>query len=108
MISNMKAKDIYQAIKAKHAAVTLKDIRNELQKPRDQTNKGYLVIQAIIPGLITDERWLFNDCYDDANHLERVVFFNKELVQLLTLFPSVLILDATYKTNRFNLPLINI
>jgi hypothetical protein len=106
--SNMKAKDIYQAINAKHAAVTLKDIRNELQKLRDQTNKGYPVIQAMMRGLINDERWLFNYCYDDANRLERVVFFNKELVKLLTLFPSVLILDATYKTNRFNLPLINI
>jgi MULE transposase domain len=37
-----------------------------------------------------------------------MIFFNKNLIKLLVLFPSVLMLDATYKINRFNLPLVNI
>jgi MULE transposase domain len=62
----------------------------------------------MIRGLINDPKWLYDYYYDEENRLERIIFFNKELVKLLTLFLSVLILDATYKTNRFNLPLINI
>ena len=106
----MKATAIYKAIKVKfpHVTMTLKDIRNKLQKLRDQFNKGYPVVQSMMRGLVNDPKWLYDYCYDDENRLERIIFFNKELVKLLTLFPSVLILDATYKTNRFNLPLINI
>jgi hypothetical protein len=109
--TTMKAKGIYQAIKAKfpNAAITLKDIRNELQKLRDHSNRGYPIIQAMIRGLEnTPEKWIYDYCYDEDNRLERVIFFHKDLIKLLVLYPSVLILDATYKTNRFNLPLVNL
>jgi MULE transposase domain len=40
--------------------------------------------------------------------LERILFFHNESLQLLYLFLKSYVLDSTYKTNRFNLPLLNI
>ena len=45
---------------------------------------------------------------DDYERLERVLFFYNASLQLLRLFPKSYVLDATYKTNRFNLPLLDI
>jgi hypothetical protein len=52
----MRATEIHKAIKAKFpaAALTLKDVRNKLQKLRDQTNKGYSIVQAIMRGLVNN------------------------------------------------------
>lgn len=45
---------------------------------------------------------------DDYKRLKRVLFFYNASLQLLRLFPKSYVLDATYKTNRFNLPLLDI
>jgi hypothetical protein len=59
-------------------------------------------------GLVNNLQWVFDYCYDEDNRLERVIFFHKDLIKLLILYPSVLILNATYKINRFSLPLVNL
>jgi MULE transposase domain len=107
--SNMTARAVYTYLKEEFpdAAITLKDVKNEFQKLQDQANRGYPIIQAMMRGL-EEGPWVFDYCYDDSNRLERLVFCHKKTVELLHLFPNVIILDATYKTNRFNLPLINI
>jgi hypothetical protein len=65
--TTMSGKTIYQAIQAEYpeAAVILKDIRNEVQKIRDQINKGYPVIQAMLRDIIDDPKWLYDYCYNE-------------------------------------------
>jgi hypothetical protein len=54
------------------------------------------------------EEYQFHYIFDDHDRLERVLFFHKDSLQLLHLFPKSSVLDATYKTHRFNLPLLDI
>jgi len=54
------------------------------------------------------DEYQFHYVLDDHERLERVLFFHNASLQLLRLFPKSYVLDATYKTNRFNLPLLDI
>ena len=45
---------------------------------------------------------------DNIHRLSHLFFSHTESLQLLALNPEVLIIDCTYKTNRFNMPLLNI
>ena len=45
---------------------------------------------------------------DGVHRLSHLFFSHTESLQLLALNPEVLIMDCTYKTNRFNMPLLNI
>src|SRR5271163_3108031 len=45
---------------------------------------------------------------NDKNQLLRLIFFHDESLKLLQEYSSTIILDCTYKTNHFNMPLLNI
>ena len=45
---------------------------------------------------------------DNTHRLSHLFFSHTESLRLLALNHEVLILDCTYKTNRFNMPLLNI
>jgi hypothetical protein len=96
-----------EMVKNPEAPVTLKDVENAFATVRDETLEGRPAIQAVMHKLQNDENWLFDYCYNDLHQIERLVFFHKRCVQLLHLFPESLVLDGTFKTNRFNMTLIN-
>ena len=45
---------------------------------------------------------------DGINRLTHLFFAHEESLKLLALFPEVIIMDCTYKMNRFRMPLLNI
>ena len=47
-------------------------------------------------------------CIDENDRLDRLAFFQRNSIKLLRLYPVVIIIDATYNTNRFGTPLVNI
>jgi hypothetical protein len=108
--SGISARAFYDAemVKNSDAPITLRDIQNEYATARDEALEGRPAIQAVMHKLENDENWLFDYYYDDLHQVERLVFFNKRCVELLHLFPESLVLDGTFKTNRFNMTLINI
>jgi hypothetical protein len=106
----LTAKDFYDSLMAKDSdyAVTYKDVKNDFAKLRDVQNRGYPAIQALLHQLDNDPEWLFDYSKDTLGRCERLVFIHKKSVRFLRLFPQSLILDGTFKTNQFNMTLINI
>ncbi|WP_368855845.1 hypothetical protein, partial [Salmonella enterica] len=45
---------------------------------------------------------------DERNALENVFFAHEDVPSLLHTFPYVLYMDTTYKTNRYDMPLLQI
>ena len=58
-------------------------------------------------------RSISNDFYyayqvNEDDKLERLTFLHRNSIKLLRLYPDILIIDVTYNTNRFGIPLVNI
>ena len=85
---------------------TLKDIQNAYSSQKRQENYGVLPIQAMMNNLGDDFVYAYER--DAFNCLIRLVFCFKKMIQLLILFPDSMVLDITYKTNRFGMFLLNI
>ena len=88
------------------APLTLRDIENVYSEVKKAMNHGLPAVQAMISKL--GEEFQFHYVLDDHERLERVLFFHNDSLQLLRLFPKSYVLDATYQTNRFNSPLLDI
>jgi hypothetical protein len=54
------------------------------------------------------EAFYFHYSVDDHERLVNMVFFKKASLDLLRRWPYTIILDATYKTNKFSLYLVDI
>lgn len=63
-------------------------------------------IEAMIAKV--DNSFQYHCVLNEHDRLERVLFFHDASLQLLRLFPKSYILDAIYRTNRFNLSLLDI
>ena len=85
---------------------TPKDIQNRYSHQKQLQNQGLLPIQVMMTNLGSDFHYDYERDID--NCLNRLTLFHKETTQLLCLFPFTLVLDITYKTNRFGLYLLNI
>jgi hypothetical protein len=87
-------------------AITLKDVHNYRSKIHQEVLDGRSSIQALLFQLEADFL-TFNE-RDSEQQIIRLVFFHKESLALLQRHSEVLIMDSTYKTNQFGLPLFNI
>jgi hypothetical protein len=86
--------------------LTLRDVENVYRNVKKTMNRGLPAIQAMM--LKLGEEYQYYYVLDDHERLERVLFFHNASLQLLRLFLKSYVLDVTYKTNRFNLPLLDI
>ena len=107
-ISSISARDTLSSLRTQfpEAPLTLDDIRNVYQEVKAAMNNGLSAVQAMISKLSNE--YQFHYVLDKDDRLERVLFFHNESLQLLHLFPKSYVLDSTYRTNRFNLPLLDI
>ena len=87
--------------------LTLRDIYNERQAIQQDELQGRLRIQAMLMDLAEDF-YLYYDWDENTQQLTRLAFFHKKSLGFLSRWPEVLVMDATYKTNRFNLPMHNL
>jgi len=107
-IAQISARDTLSSLQAQfpEAPITLRDVENVYSNVKKAMNRGLPAIQAMIMKL--GDEYQFHYALDDHDRLERVLFFHNESLQLLRLFPRSYVLDSTYSTNRFNLPLLDI
>src|SRR6266536_775812 len=98
-------------------AITMRDIRNERARQKFMELKGDTPITAFFKALVSndDEVSDFFFRYRTQSMIEagggpltHLFLTHWDHSELLTQNPEVLILDATYKTNRFRMPLVNI
>ena len=87
--------------------ITASDIRND----RKTIRAGYLgersSIEVLLDELSTSE-WVFDVRKDSENHIQYLFFAHKKQIELLRANPDVLLMDCTYRTNKFKLPLLHI
>ena len=84
-----------------------KDIDNIIQKERQKQLGGMTPLQWLLKELQDNG---YNPRFEtkDGNILSKLMYLHPQAIQLWKDHPDVLLIDCTYKTNRFNMPLLNI
>jgi hypothetical protein len=86
---------------------TMQDIYNLRRELRAELLEGQSPIEAMLYELEVG-KWEFNYQLDDNGHITQLFFTHPESLSLLKQYPEVLLMDCTYKTNRFRMPLLDI
>nr|KAJ0187879.1 hypothetical protein LSAT_V11C900487460 [Lactuca sativa] len=86
---------------------TIKTIYNAQQKIRMHEQAGRTPIQVVMSLLHTND-YVYEFTTRDSNELENLFFVHPTSWKIWRAFPHVLIIDATYKTNKYNKPLVQI
>ncbi|XP_012832655.1 PREDICTED: uncharacterized protein LOC105953529 [Erythranthe guttata] len=86
----------------------LRDVYNESQRIKREKMKGKTVIQHLWYELSESgyNKWHRTNPAGDA--VQDVMFAHPDSIKLLQLFPYVILMDCTYKTNRYEMPLLEI
>lgn len=83
----------------------VKDVYNVRLQIRGETLAGKTPIQALVDQL-QDDKFKWRVKTDRDGHVTHLIFAALESLSLYQAYPEVLLLDCTYKTNRFHLPLL--
>lgn len=103
-----RANQTRQLIEVKPGSQPLvRDIHNVKSRLRDTWLDGRTPIQGLFD-LITESNWAHRTLTAANGTLQNLLFASTTAICLARHFSTVLSLDCTYKTNRFNLPLLHI
>jgi hypothetical protein len=107
-VSTITAKDTHSAVQIQYPEIPIKlaDIYNLQANQQSEKDQGLPAIQALVREL--GEDFHFHYSTDKHERLINLVFFKKDCTELLRRWPYTIILDATYKSNKFNLYLVDI
>ena len=103
--------------KSSENPITLQDIKNVRKKHRTESLQGKTEIQTLLQELIkadwevkyyTEITTNPQSSASSGQAVRRLFFAHPESIKLLVQFPEVLLMDCTYNTNRFNVPLFTI
>ena len=84
-----------------------KTIYNARQAAKLEQLDGRTPIQALFDTLQT-ANYYYRFQADEAGRVQNLFWTNPLSIQMMRSFPHLLLMDCTYKTNRFKLPLLNI
>jgi hypothetical protein len=85
----------------------MKDIYNARQWIRSSNLNGRTPTQALVAEMSSDD-YIWNAPSGLDGHVTHLFFAPRQLLELYKTYPEVLLIDCTYKTNRFHMPLCNI
>lgn len=86
---------------------TAKEVHNELSIARREELCGRSPVMALYESL-ERESFEFSAHFNEDGSLERLIFSHKDSVKLCQRWMTVFVMDCTYKTNKFGMPLLNI
>lgn len=86
--------------------INLKDIFNIQAKEQVKVDDGLPTIQAMVRSM--GDAFQFHYSTDTSDRLVNLVFCEKASLELLRRWSYTIVLDATYKTNKFNMYLVDI
>jgi hypothetical protein len=87
--------------------VSATDIRNERKALREKHLDGRSPIETLLDDLSTPD-WIFSVKKDAENRIQCLFLAHQKQIKLLHANPDVLLMDCTYRTNRYKLPLLHI
>ena len=87
--------------------ITRKDVQNERDRLRREALKHHTPAEACLN--LLDELKFYKD-YEtgEDNRIQRLYFTDPKSIELLKENSDILVLDCTYQTNEYNIPLLNI
>jgi hypothetical protein len=107
--SGVAPKHVLTQIRQDDPATFIKpqDIRNEKHSAQLNFLNGRSSIEALLDNLCSPD-WISDVTLDPEDHVQRLFFAHKKQVELLRANPDVVMMDCTYRTNRYGLPLLHI
>jgi hypothetical protein len=87
--------------------VSATDVRSDRKAIREEQLNGRTPIETLLDDLSTPE-WVFALKKDNDNRVERLFFAHQKQIELLLANPDVILMDCTYRTNKYKLPLLHI
>jgi len=107
---NMKPRNILAAVREENpGSVCIKrDIHNVVAKiKREKQLRG--TPMQVLENLLSSKKYVYYTRENaDTNAVEEIFFVHPKSYHLWRAFPHVLFIDATYKTNMYNLPFIQV
>src|SRR5579871_3941802 len=87
--------------------ISAADIHGERKVIRENHLNGRSPIETLLDDLSTPE-WVFAVKKDADNHVHNLFFAHHKQIELLLANPDILLMDCTYRTNKYKLPLLHI
>ena len=81
-----------------------RDVYNVRQKIREENLEKLLPVQALLNELTMGDEW-FTVFHPSTGRLQRLFFAKKSSGKILRINWEMLLIDCTYKTNRYRMPL---
>jgi MULE transposase domain len=107
-VTTISVKETYIAVQQQFPGldIDITDIFNIQAKAQSDHDDGLPAVQAMARDL--GEAFHFHYSVDEHERLVNMAFFEKASLDLLRRWPYTVIIDATYKTNKFGLYLVDI
>ena len=86
---------------------TQQDIYNYIAQGKRELAKGQSNMHALANELENEGFWS-QICLDESSRVTSVFFAHPSSLRYLKLYPEVLVLDCTYKVNKYSMPLLDI
>ncbi len=105
--SGVKAKEQLAFLRRydNNVKVVARDIYNEKQKQRREFLNGRTPLQALFD-VMSEEGYYYFYQVDQNEHISHLLVAHPSSVQMIRRYYSVILLDCTYKTNRYKMPLL--
>src|SRR6266513_2341047 len=87
--------------------ITTQEIYNHKHKMRKERLNGNTWIEVLVEELKEDENWALQYCTTQNCMVNFLFFARDEMIDIAQASPSVIIVDATYHTNKLNLPAVH-
>lgn len=97
-----------RTIESGSGLVTSRDIYNVNAKRKREELNGQYIVDALVTLLDADPNWTYHHETDDSRQLTRLCWAHNSAITFAKRFNRVYLMDATYKTNRYNRPLFHI
>ncbi|KAI3747658.1 hypothetical protein L6452_10224 [Arctium lappa] len=106
---NVKPRDILSTLKEQNPnnVSTLRTIYNARRKFWATEHEGRTQMQVVM-SFLQEEGYMHEARTNKSNELEDLFFIHPISMEMWRAFPHVLLMDATYKTNRYKMPLLEI
>ncbi|CAG8458404.1 9522_t:CDS:2 [Cetraspora pellucida] len=89
------------------ALVICKDIYNARERLRQKNLVGRTPVEALIDELKEGD-YIYEYKCDDTGHITHLFFTHNESVMLTCRYLFIFLMDCTYKTNKYRMPLLNV
>ena len=104
--AGLAPKEIQTVVRQSGSLATRQDIYNRIAEVRRDSRQGESPIHALANQLEQEGFWSRVQ-YGPDRHVTAVLFAHPDSLVYLRAYPEVLLLDCTYKTNKYGMPLLD-